>query len=136
MADDINCMQTYLDLERLRYGEKLIIDMIITGDIKHKALAPLLLLSFIENAFKHGANKNIGKVKISIKFKVIDEYLYFSISNPMPTKSKYKQKINSPGGIGLDNVKKRLALGYDKDEYDLKIKSKGKLFNVNLKIKV
>lgn len=136
LEDEIINIQNYLDLERLRYGEKLIIDMNITGDIKNKEIAPILLLSFIENAFKHGANKNIGKVKISIKFKVIDEYLYFSISNPMPTKSKYKQKINSPGGIGLNNVKKRLALGYDKDEYDLKIKSRGKLFNVNLKIKV
>ncbi len=136
LEDEIICIQNYLDLERLRYGDKLIIDMNITGDIKNKEIAPILLLSFIENAFKHGANKNIGKVKISIKFKVIDEYLYFSISNPMPTKSKYKQKINSPGGIGLNNVKKRLALGYDKDEYDLNIKSKGKLYNVNLKIKV
>lgn len=136
LEDEIICIQNYLDLERLRYGEKLEIDMDITGNIKNKEIAPILLLSFIENAFKHGANKNIGKVKIRINFKVIDEYLYFSISNPSPAKSKYKQKINSPGGIGLNNVKKRLALGYDKDEYDLNINNKGKLFIVNLKIKV
>lgn len=136
LEEEIICIQNYLDLERLRYGEKMEIDMNITGDIKNKKIAPILLLSFIENAFKHGANKNIGKIKISINFKVIDDYLYFSISNPTPVKTKYKQKINSPGGIGLKNVKKRLALGYNKDEYDLSIKNKGKRFNVNLKIKV
>ncbi len=136
LEEEIICIQNYLDLERLRYGDKLEIEMNITGDIKNKKIAPILLLSFIENAIKHGANKNIGKVKISINFKIKDEFLYFSISNPNPAKTKYKQKIGLSGGIGLKNVKKRLALGYKKEDYKLNIKNKGKLFNVNLKIKV
>lgn len=136
LEEEIICIQNYLDLERLRYGEKMEIDMDISGEIKDKKIAPILLLSFVENAFKHGANKIIGKIKISINFKVKDDYLYFSISNPNPTKSQYKKKVNSPGGIGLKNVKKRLELGYSKEDYDLSIKTKGKLFNVKLKIKV
>lgn len=136
LEEEIICIQNYLDLERLRYGEKMVVDMEISGDIKNKKIAPILLLSFIENAFKHGANKNLGKIKIDISFKIIDDYLYFSISNPNPSKTNFKKKIDSSGGIGLKNVKKRLALGYDKQDYELNIRSRGKRFKVNLKIKV
>ena len=64
LEKEILCIQNYLDLERLRYGQQLELEMNITGDIEDKEIAPLLLLSFIENSFKHGINKSIGKVKI------------------------------------------------------------------------
>ena len=136
LAKEILCIQNYLDLERLRYGEKLEIDMDITGDIENKVIAPILLLPFIENAFKHGVNKNIGKVKIRIDFKILNGFLYFGISNPTPALTGYKQDVNPSGGIGLENVKKRLTLGYKDEEYKLKIRSNKKVFKVNLKIKV
>ena len=96
----------------------------------------LILIPLVENAFKHGANKNIGNIKIDIDFKIIENFLYFTISNPVPKAIKNKQIIKHPGGIGLKNVKKRLALGYNPDEYELNIESKDKVFIVNLKIKV
>jgi LytS/YehU family sensor histidine kinase len=108
--------------------------MKISGDIMNKKIAPILLLSFVENAFKHGANKNIGNIKIDLDFKIIDNFLYFTISNPVPKLGK--QIVEHPGGIGLNNVKKRLALGYSKDEYELNIENNNKVFTVNLKIKV
>ena len=110
--------------------------MNISGDIKNKKIAPMLLLSFIENAFKHGASKNIGFIKIGIDFKIVENFLYFTISNPTSKSTKPKQDIDSSGGIGLKNVKKRLALGYKPDEYQLSIENKNKLYVVNLKIKV
>lgn len=136
LEKEIICIQNYLDLERLRYGEQLEIDMHITGDIEDKKIAPILLLSFIENAFKHGANKNIGKIKISIDFKILNDFLYFSITNPTPAITKYKQSTNPNGGIGLKNVKKRLALGYRDEEYNLRIENNNELFKVSLKIKI
>ena len=136
LEKEIICIQNYLELESIRYGKLLDIDMKISGDIMNKKIAPILLLSFVENAFKHGANKNIGNIKIDIDFKIIENFLYFSISNPVPKAIKNKQIIKHPGGIGLKNVKKRLALGYNPDEYELNIESKDKVFIVNLKIKV
>jgi len=136
LEQEIICIQNYLELESIRYGKLLEIDMKISGDIMNKKIAPILLLSFVENAFKHGANKNIGNIKIDLDFKIIDNFLYFTISNPVPKLGEHKQIIDHPGGIGLNNVKKRLALGYSKDEYELNIENNNKVFTVNLKIKV
>lgn len=137
LKKEIMCMQNYLDLEKLRYDEQLELEVNVTGDIKDKKIAPLLLLSFIENAFKHGANKRIGKVKIIINFNVIDDFLYFSISNPTPPPQEAQNNlIIKPVGIGIDNVKKRLKLGYNKEDYNLKIRNEANIFYVDLKIKI
>lgn len=136
LESELNCIKSYLDLEKLRHNDQLEIDVDINGDIKNKKIAPLLLLPFIENAFKHGARKNIGKIKISIRFKVSDDFLYFSISNPKPVKNIYTKDEESYGGIGLINVKKRLKLGYKKEDYKLEIKEDDQLYRVDLKLKV
>lgn len=136
LEKEIVCIQNYLDLERIRFDENLEVNMTISGDIKNKKIAPILLLSFIENAFKHGANKNIGKIRIDIDFNIIGDFLYFSISNPLPTLTNFEQKVEVSEGIGLQNVKKRLSLGYKSDEYNLEIKDSNNLFLVELKIKV
>ncbi|MDT0553235.1 sensor histidine kinase [Urechidicola vernalis] len=136
LQDEIVCIQNYLDLERLRYGEKLEIEMNIKGEIGEKKIAPILLLSFVENAFKHGVSKTIEKVKIKIEFDITQSFLYFSISNPIPDTDDFNKKMNASGGIGLNNVKKRLELGYKEEEFDLAIENKDNNFTVNLKIKV
>ena len=136
LEKEILCIQNYLDLERIRFDEKLVVNMNIAGNIKNKKIAPILLLSFIENAFKHGANKNIGNIRIDIDFNIIEDFLYFSISNPNPAVSDFEQRFKTPGGIGLKNAKKRLALGYKKEDYNLAIKDSNNLFVVELKIKV
>lgn len=136
LEKEILCIQNYLDLERIRHGENLEINMDITGDIHNKKIAPMILLSFIENAFKHGAKKNIGKIKIDISFELKDNYLYFKIENPSAAITNFKQQFEKKGGIGLENVRKRLSLGYAADEYILKIQNENKKFIVNLKIKV
>ncbi|WP_299557295.1 sensor histidine kinase [Seonamhaeicola sp.] len=137
LEKEVLCIQNYLDLERIRHGELLEVNMSISGDIRGKKIAPILLLSFVENAFKHGANANIGKVKIDINFMVQEDFLYFTISNPKPTLSKnnQSQKISS-SGIGIENVKKRLALGYKKNDYKLTFNTDDDQFIVDLKIKV
>lgn len=136
LEKEILCVQNYLDLERIRTGEKLEIDMEISGDITDKTIAPMIILSFVENAFKHGVNKNIGHVIVSVKFKIEGDFLYFSITNPKPALTKFSKKEKPSGGIGLVNVKKRLALGYKSNEYNLTIKDQKDIFVVELKIKV
>ncbi len=136
LENEILCIHNYLDLERIRHDNQLEINMGITGDIHEKNIAPILLLTFIENAFKHGANKNTGKVKIDINFDIIEDFLYFTISNPLPTISEHEDKLNSSSGIGLENVRKRLELGYNQNDYKLSLKTDDRNFIVKLKIKV
>jgi len=136
LENEIICIQNYLDLERIRHNDELEIDMSISGDIRDKEIAPILLLSFIENAFKHGAQKNIGKVKITIDFTIKSNFLYFTISNPMPKITEHQKSFNHSSGIGLENVKKRLALGYNKNDYKLIIRNNKDMFVVKLKIRV
>jgi two-component system, LytTR family, sensor histidine kinase AlgZ len=136
LENEILCIQNYLDLERIRHDEKLEVNMYISGDIQDKEISPMLLLTFIENAFKHGANKNVGHVKIDINFKIKEDFLYFSVSNPMPTITKHVDNFNKSSGIGIENVKKRLELGYNKNDYYLSIKNKKNIFVIKLKIKV
>lgn len=136
LTKEIICLQNYLDLERIRYGDQLKINMDISGEIEDKKIAPMLLLSFLENSFKHGANKNTGIVKIDIAFNVIEEFLHFRVSNPISNETNNNAINSTRGGIGISNVKKRLELGYNEDEYYLDINNNGEEYIVNLKIKV
>ncbi|CAD0003887.1 sensor histidine kinase [Flavobacterium chungangense] len=136
LENEILCIQNYLDLERIRNDERLEINMAVSGDIHDKEISPVILLTFIENAFKHGVNKNTGKVKIDINFKVKEDFLHFTISNPKPQITGHKDNFNKSSGIGLENVKKRLELGYNKNDYKLSFKNKKNIFVVKLVIKV
>jgi two-component system, LytTR family, sensor histidine kinase AlgZ len=136
LENEILCIQNYLDLERIRNDERLEVNMSVSGDIHDKEISPIILLTFIENAFKHGVNKNTGKVKIDITFKVKEDFLYFKISNPTPEITVHTDNFNKSSGIGIENVKKRLELGYNKDDYKLSFKNKNNIFVVKLIIKV
>ncbi|WP_323027819.1 sensor histidine kinase [Gelidibacter japonicus] len=136
LEKEIICIQNYLDLEKIRHDDQLEINMSISGDMEDKEIAPILLLTFVENAFKHGVSKNIGVIKVDIDFTIEEDFLYFTITNPLPAVSEFKNEINHSSGIGLENVKKRLNLGYNKDDFELTIKDDQHLFEVNLKIKV
>ncbi|RUA34170.1 MAG: sensor histidine kinase [Bacteroidetes bacterium] len=135
LRKEIVFINNYLDLEKMRYNENLQLDFKVTGDPKGKKIAPLLLVQFIENAFKHGAGKNIGKVKIGIEICIEEKFLYFRVRNtkpkhPGPLPKKY------PGGIGLTNVEKRLKLRYGEDEYKLNIYEELDEYVVNLTLKL
>ncbi len=136
LVKEIVCLQNYLELERIRYGDALNINMNVSGDIENKEIAPMLLLTFVENAFKHGANKNIGEVEINIDFKVEGEFLFFMVSNPVPAVSNKNKIADISNGIGLNNVKKRLALGYKDDDFNLEITQGTERYVIELKIKV
>ncbi|MEX0314916.1 MAG: sensor histidine kinase [Allomuricauda sp.] len=136
LKSEIDCIQNYVDLERIRFNDTLQIDIGISGDMDNKVIAPMLLVPLIENCFKHGASKNIGDMHITVDVDVTDDFLYFKVSNTIPKKeSKVKVETGS-GGIGLSNVKKRLELGYDPEDYELSIFEKDRMFHVDLKLKV
>jgi len=136
LAREIECIQNYIDLERIRFDNSLKIDVNVSGDIEEKKIAPMLLMPFIENCFKHGAGKNIGEMYIKIRLEVIDNILNFEVSNNLPPNATQNKLNKRDCGIGLTNVKKRLQLGYEPEDYNLSIFEKDKMYNVILKLKV
>ncbi len=135
LQKEIICIQNYLDLEKIRYGDLLQVNMSITGDIEGKKVSSMLLIPFIENAIKHGANKTIGKTDIIITFTVQEDFLLFKIINTLPPQPSMVQ-LNQPGGIGIANVRKRLELAYSKDEFELQNYEEKNRYIVKLKLKL
>ncbi|MFS4456056.1 sensor histidine kinase [Maribacter sp. 2304DJ31-5] len=136
LKSEIECIRNYIDLERIRFDDTLKIDMRISGDLENYKIAPMLLVPLIENCFKHGASKNIGEMFINIDLAVSDGFMTFEVANTIPNAKAKKELPTRSGGIGLSNVKKRLELGYKKEDYKLSIFEKDQMFNVILKLKV
>lgn len=126
LSKEIDIMKNYLDLERERYGNKIEISWNVTGDIKGKVIAPLLLLPFLENAFKHGASEQIGKPWLGVDISVKNDTILCKIVN-----SKNEHVPQSENGIGINNVKKRLQFLYQ-GKHELSINDEGSFFVVSM----
>lgn len=126
LEKEIDVMKAYVDLEKERYGNKLEISWNVEGDIKDKCIAPLLLLPFLENAFKHGTSELLEKPWLSADIAVKQHILKCKIVN-----SKNVFVPVSQNGIGIVNVKKRLRFLYP-DKHELKINDEGDFFVVSL----
>ncbi|MFT6369157.1 MAG: two-component system LytT family sensor kinase [Maribacter sp.] len=136
LTSEIECIQNYIDLERIRFDDSLKVDMHISGELNNCKIAPMLLIPLVENCFKHGASKNIGKMHITIDLEVTNSFMTFNIANTIPNGNTSRDLPTRAGGIGLSNVKKRLELGYNQSDYDLNIFEENNMFNVILKLKV
>ncbi|NJB70353.1 sensor histidine kinase YesM [Saonia flava] len=136
LKNEVDCIINYVDLERMRFSDSLEVDINITGDMDRCEIAPMLMVPLIENCFKHGANNNLGKIHITIDIKVENGILNFMASNTIPQNVVKEKKPRKNSGIGLSNVKKRLELGYNKEDYELSIFEEKNIFHVNLKLKV
>lgn len=133
LSKEIEFIQSYLDLEQLRYGEKL--DLSFTHKISspEAEIAPLILLSFIENAFKHGASGNPINPKIHIELKEEKDLLNFQLfNNKIQGHESHPNKLDK-GGIGNSNLQRQLELNY-RDKYRLDIQETGDSYRVKLSL--
>lgn len=124
---EIQHINNFIDLEKLRHQSDFYINFSIEGDIDDKRIAPLLIFPLIENACKHGILTDIER-PIDISLKITDDYLDFSIENYINSDQK-----NKTGGIGIQNVQKRLELLYG-NKYSLNLNHVGEKFIVNLRL--
>ncbi len=111
---EIKYLQDYVDLQRLRTDENFEVCMEIAPSVKGFSIEPLLLIPFVENAFKHGV-ANDPKDPIQINIIANQKILHFSIRNKKNNNNK-----DQMGGVGLNNVERRLQLLYP-DRYKLNI---------------
>ena len=131
LLEEINHINNYIDIERLRFKDRIESEMDITGDIGDVEVPPLLFLSFIENCFKHGLIGN-EKMKISMSFEIVNKrYLEFKLMNTFNPEVNKSEKH----GIGLSNAKRRLNLLFFND-YVLETKIIENTYNLFLKIPV
>ena len=133
LHQELSLIHQYIDLEHLRYGNRLDVSFQIEGDLADKKIAPLLFLPLIENAFKHGVSQQLDQCWISLNVHVDNNQLDFKLIN---SKVSEVQITDQPfRGIGIENVKKRLELIYP-NQHQLSIISEKEIFMVNLQLEL
>ncbi|WP_233164067.1 sensor histidine kinase [Snuella sedimenti] len=128
LSEEIEHINDYIELEKMRFHDTLNISFTTHSSSKDLKIAPMLLLPFVENSFKHGSIKQ-GELRIKIDLKCENQIVWFSIENTASI-TETSQK-----GIGLDNIEKRLDLLYD-NNYTLDVEDKKGIFKVTLKLKL
>ena len=128
---EVNYIQNYLDLEKLRQAGNADITLKVEGHITDQTIAPLIFIPFLENSFKHGARNIVHKIHISISLKVEQGFLYFMVKNPVADHPSAKDHT----GIGLKNAARRLELLYG-NNYSLDTLVKDNTYITSLKIPV
>jgi len=126
LQKELKMISDYIQLEKVRYGHRLMVDVSVEGDPAGRMIAPLLMIPFIENAFKHGASQMMDGSWIKIRIFIRGALLQMDVSNNTTTS---QQTHNEKGGIGLTTVRKRLALLYP-DSHQLKIEPGPGVFRI------
>ncbi|MBS2097026.1 sensor histidine kinase [Carboxylicivirga linearis] len=128
LKEEIAHIEEYIELERIRFKDHLKVNFTSSVNGENIKTAPMLLIPFIENAFKHGEMID-GFLSIDVNIEVKESRLSFSIANTIREINK-----NTKQGIGIENIKKRLDLHYQ-NNYELTILSQPQWYKVELIIK-
>lgn len=131
---EAHILQNYLDLQQMRFGSRVTVEFI--SDIKDKSakIAPMILLPFVENSFKHGVSASRDPVEIDIKLQTVQSQFLFEISNDVPRNRDGKKETNH-GGVGLPNISRRLEVVYA-GRHNLEIKNEDHRFSVSLHLEL
>ncbi len=129
LAKEISFISNYVTMVKRRFpADKVQVNFDVPDTFRRDiTVPPLLFIAFVENAFKHGVSYNVQSI-INIRLEEKDGKVYFTCVNSIP---KTMQVQAAPGGIGLENVKRRLELIYGSG-YDLDINTDNGFYNVNL----
>jgi two-component system, LytTR family, sensor kinase len=129
LEKEIKFINNYVDIERLRYGDKLDVEISIRGDYQDRKIAPLIMLPFIENCFKHGASLELDQSWVKVDIELQPDLMLFKVENNKVATNGH----SGPEGIGINNAKRRLDLLYP-GNHELKIMSGNETFLVILTI--
>jgi LytS/YehU family sensor histidine kinase len=130
LEKELAMIRDYMELEKIRYEEQMDMTVDIRGNCENKMIAPLLLIPFVENSFKHGTSKMLSRPWVTLHVIVEENIFYLLLTNSKP--EEYGNP-HSEGGIGLANVQKRLALLYP-GNHVIKMTEEPRNFTVLLEI--
>ena len=129
LSKEVKFIQNYISIEKMRYGDKLELDVRVTGDTANVYIAPMIILPFVENCFKHGASEELQQGWVTVQIEATPDTVLIKVEN-----SKAHTENNHNGtGIGVQNVKRRLSLLYP-NRHELKILDGKETFLVILTI--
>jgi sensor histidine kinase YesM len=131
LEKELAVLNNYIALQKIRSDAKLNIDIKRSGGINGQQIAPLLLITFLENAFKHGAKGSSEKTFIKLDIEIEKNKLNFSVENNKGQVDEIRSK--DAGGLGLENIKRQLELLYPK-KHLLNIKNREDSFAVQLQL--
>ncbi len=129
ISEEIKLIEDYIDLERIRYNERLNIVFKKEVDDGTQKVSPLLLLPFVENAFKHGASETRFDSFINIEIRVQEGHLTLFIAN---NKEEERNAEQGKDRIGLYNIRRQLELIYS--DYEMQVDNQQKTFKVTLNV--
>lgn len=130
LSREMEFIRTYVELMKLRYTEQVKISLMLPETAPDKMIPPLMLITFIENAFKHGVSYKRDSF-IGIAMETTDTEMTFTCRNS----KKEANDSDQHGGVGLKNVKQRLDLIYG-DQYSLTIDDNEETYNIELKLPI
>ncbi|AOM81009.1 hypothetical protein BFS30_24995 [Pedobacter steynii] len=125
IGEELKYIQDYIQLQQLRLRKKLNLNFLVDIDDENQPIAPLLLIIFVENAFKHGIEPAEEAAELNLLLKCKEGLLYFSCEN------SFELQPEKASGIGLINLKRRLALLYP-DRHVLKTEINSSIFKAEL----
>jgi LytS/YehU family sensor histidine kinase len=128
---ELNYLKDYVDLQKLRKDENYTVRFNCSPDVKGFSIEPLLLIPFVENAFKHISHKTGEKNFVNLDISRSNGHFSFTVENSKDN----ERNTEEPGGIGLNNVKRRLELLYP-EKHELVIDNEKDSYKVNLKLKI
>jgi LytS/YehU family sensor histidine kinase len=128
LKKEIEYMHDYIHLEKIRLNHAFQIDFMVEGNISDREIAPLVFITFLENAFKHGVSDLEANCWIKVRIRSYPGELIYEVTN-RKLKSNHNVKLKS--GFGLENLRKRLDLGYA-GLHQLTISDNEDIFYVNL----
>jgi len=139
LKEEVEYLQGYLSLQQVRVSNKCQFDTDFQEALPNLKISPLLLIVLVENAFKHGVEPTDSDAWLKVKLKVEGNILYFECANSIVKKNSIEQTQSiashqtneSHGGVGLDNLRRRLALLYA-GKHELKIQHKENAYHVQL----
>jgi LytS/YehU family sensor histidine kinase len=132
LSRELKMVQDYINLEQIRYGNKLDIHLDLPEKTNDLYIAPLLLLPLVENCFKHGTSSMLEQPWISLQITLDKTEMRMKLINGKAIETMNPQK---KAGIGIANVQKRLSLLYP-EKHEFTITSDAEVFVVNLKVEL
>ncbi|MCZ4245880.1 sensor histidine kinase [Pedobacter punctiformis] len=129
LSKEVDYLKSYIELQKIRFKDGAYVEMNLNGEIDDQKIVPLMLISFVENAFKHGV-VNDPEEPIKINIIANQKILHFSVIN-----KKNQQNKDAQGGVGLPNVERRLQLIYP-DRYKLNVVNSATHYNCELMIDI
>ncbi len=132
LSEEVDIIEHFLALEKIRYGERLQVQLNVSGNLA-VPISPLLFLSLVENAFKHGVTKELDQAIVKIEIKKLSDSIMCTVWN---TKSNFYEvkRDDHRKGLGLSNIKRQLKITYP-DTHSIQIDEENKSFCVVVTIK-